>query len=165
MNETSEILEKILNKTINFIGYTFRTRQEVINRLDQYLKKEDITEEDKNYIHENVLERIEAAGLLNDEFYAKTYIEGKIRSSKPVSKKSITAFLYKKGINKNIIEKMMDIYPQEEEEKQIRELAIKKRKIIKDEDQKIVRQKLTRFLINKGFTPSVVIDVVNNLDK
>jgi regulatory protein len=163
MNDNQKLFETALNKVIDFLSYSSRTRKEVLNRIDKYLLKKDLTTEEENELKEYVLEEVDKLNLLDDKLYAKNYVEGRIRSGKSISKRKIQEFLYMKGVDKQIIETALQSYTSGMEIDLVRQLAEKKIKTLKYKDRYSGKRKLTAYLLGKGFTSSVVFEMVNQL--
>jgi SOS response regulatory protein OraA/RecX len=158
------LYETTLNKIINFLSYSQRSRKEVSDRIYQYLRKKDISDEEKESIRDKVIAELEKLKLLDDISYVQNYIDGRLRIAKPMSKRKIYEFLYKKGIEREVIEKELQIYSEETEFKFVRELAEKKLPNIRGKDKRTIKMKLIKYLFGKGFSPDVVYPVIDDLN-
>ncbi|EKD99764.1 MAG: hypothetical protein ACD_22C00180G0002 [uncultured bacterium] len=153
-----KLYEAILNKTLNFLAYSQRSRKEVVDRINTYLYKKNLLTTEKEEIKVKIMEEVDNLKLLDDKVYAKMYVEGKIRSKKPVSKRKLTEFLYKKGIGRGIIEETLSTYNKNDERELIKDLITKKLRSIKDTDSRVIKRKLASYILGKGFAPEQVFE-------
>jgi regulatory protein len=163
MHNNQKLCETALNKVIAFLAYSSRTKKEVVGRIALYLSKKDLTTEEKEEIVTYVLEEVEKLDLLNDSAYAKNYVEGRMRAGKAISKRKIQDFLYKKGIDRQLVVAALQSYTVGMETDLIRELAKKKLKTLKFTDTNSGKRKLTTYLLGKGFTSSIVFETISQL--
>lgn len=161
-----ELYEKTFSKVLSFLSYSSRTRKEISDRIDRYLYKEEIDPEDKEQIKDRIFRDLDTLKLIDDTAYARNYIEGVLRSGKTISERKISDFLMKKGVPREISEKVLNAFSasiEEMEEEAVKKLAEKKIKNIRDTDPQKVKQKLTSYLLGKGFPPSTVFKIVELL--
>jgi len=108
-------------------------------------------------IIQQAIDYVKSFGYLDDSRYARDFVESKISQK---SRREIYGLLLTKGIEKEIIETVLDEYYQEDvEEESIRQI-IKRRRV----DLEIItpqeRQKLFRYLSGKGFGYEVISRVL-----
>jgi regulatory protein len=163
MHNNQKLFDTALNKVIDFLSYSSRTRKEVLSRVEKYLSKKDLTTQEENEIKEYVLKEVDKLNLLNDKLYAKNYVEGRIRAGKSISKRKIQDFLYKKGVDKETIETAIQSYTPDMEVDLVKQLAEKKLKTLKYKDKYSGKRKLAAYLLGKGFSSSIVFETVNQL--
>jgi regulatory protein len=163
MNNNQDLYEKILAKVLNFIAYSSRSNKEVLDRISNALYRRKITDAEKQAITDQIMADLDKLQLINDEEYAKGYIEGQIRSGKLVSKRKISSYLYRKGIDQKTIDKYLELYTENMESDLISQLIQKKLPTIKDKDPRVRKQKLARYLMGKGFNPGKVFEAIDNL--
>jgi SOS response regulatory protein OraA/RecX len=159
--KNEEVFETVYKKALNFLSYKERTVSELDEALDKYLFRVVISETDKEALKKKVLEELEELGealIVDDASYVKDYISEIIQSGKQVSKAQISQFLYKKGVpREDIIDGLEKYYTPELEEDMILSLCSKKMR----SGDTTEKSKLTRYLLSKGFTPSIVYTVVD----
>ncbi len=119
-NEAKEIiriseLQKSFDKTLRFV----MTRPRSLKEVKDYFKRKEID----SSLHKNILERIEKLELLDDQKFAKWWVDQRLEF-KHKSKKDITFELRQKGIDTNIIKNVLD-------DSEIDELKIAKELIVK----------------------------------
>jgi len=147
--DNDEIKQKILGKVLMFLAYRVRTRKEVTQRLDKYLKSEkyvgDAVKED---ITRQVLDYLEQNNLINDESFAKLYIESKTKGKSVLGKKAILVKLMERGISKNTANLYLNTNISEEDELN----AAVKVLMNKYRTAAETREKMGRFLLSRGFS-------------
>jgi regulatory protein len=165
MKANEDLYLKVFEKILNFISYSPRTEKEVKDRINRFFGKKDISPQEKDIIIEKVMAELRDLRLLDDLLYAKDYVQGRIRSEKPVSKRKLAEFLYKKGVSREIIDQVTVEYSDELEYSAAEKLADKKLRSIKDTDPFVIKRKLTGYLLSKGFSPQIVYIVVDTKTK
>ena len=137
------------DKIVTYVLYKMRTVAETRKKC-QMLKFEE------SYI-EDILEYLQEAGYLNDDNYAKKYVENVLRL-KNMSANGIKIDLMKKGISDDIIDKYVDTDEVKDfDEESCVILAQKKFKSIPD----IIKVK--KYLMGKGFGFEAISKAIDNL--
>ncbi|MFA6941832.1 MAG: regulatory protein RecX, partial [Clostridiaceae bacterium] len=99
-------------------------------------------------------------GYIDDEMYAKYYIESyKNAKSKLIIKHS----LINKGIDQEIIEKYISSMGDETEKNKAKALAVKKYNSLKGKEKLEIRKKLGDMLIRRGYEYHLVKEVINEI--
>ena len=162
-NPYQDLYEKTFGKVLAFLSYSSRTVKEITDRIDKYLYKKDLAKEVKDKITKQILEDLGNMKLLDDTAYATSYVEGVLRSSKTISKKKMSNFLYTKGIPQEIANTVLETYAsgtENMEEDAIKKLADKKFRGIKETNPRKIKQKLATYLLGKGFPPQKVFKII-----
>jgi regulatory protein len=147
-----DTLESAYQKSIKFIGYRIRTSSEV----EKHLRKEGIEPQ----IISNVMERLAMNGLLNDESFAKNWIENR-NEFRPRSYRLLASELRNKGVNSEIIQ---DVIERTIPEDELAYLAAKKRiKRYEHLEWQDFQRRLGSFLARRGFSYSTIKPVVHQL--
>src|SRR4030043_723823 len=102
------LYQKVLQKILNFLSYAQRSENEIDRRLNIYLRKLHLPEEDKLALKAQILNRVEELNLINDLRLAQEFVSGVQNSKKAYSKTFIIKKLLKKGINKEIIDSAIE---------------------------------------------------------
>ncbi|QWB99598.1 RecX family transcriptional regulator [Mycoplasmatota bacterium] len=145
--------DKYRQKLLYYTTYKPRTEKEA----SLYLDKFDVPQNAKfKYIN-----HLKKTNILNDEVFAKNYIE-EYSEFRLVGPSKIKFDLIKKGISEKIINKYLGHYNQELVEENIKKLAIKKLKSMKNKSMQKVMISLKTFITNKGYDYT---DVKNELSK
>jgi len=132
-----------------FLNFKPRSEKEVRSKL----KGHKLSEESINII----IDSLKEFKFINDEQYAKMYIESKI-SLKPEGRRWLNVRLAQKGIGKETAEKTVDeVYSEETELQKARELYLKYEKKLKAITPIEKKQKCYRHLLSKGFSFELII--------
>lgn len=142
-------------KAGNYCAYQERTQQEVRNKLYNLGLYSDEVEE--------VLTELITENFVNEERYAKAFARGKFRY-KQWGRKKITYALKQKKISTYCIDQALHEISEEEYEQEILRLIEKKSSQLSG-DVFIVKNKIARYLIGKGFEQELVWSFLNNDSK
>jgi len=131
----------------------FRLRSE--NEIRQRLKKKKFDAD----IIEMALSFLKDEGFIDDNYFAKTWIESRIK--KPLGIKRLKAELSIKGINKAIIDTQInEIKKSYSEEDIVRGITRDRLNKLKGIDPQKTKKRVYAYLLRRGFSPEVVIDVL-----
>jgi len=137
----------------SFLSYRQRSKKELTKKL----KDKKISEG----IINKIIKLLEEQKYIDDNSYAKMYLETKIRN-KPIGKRLLQNKLYEKGIDKDTAEKTLtENYTEEKEIESAKKLFKKYSKKIKGKRDSEKKQKCYRYLISRGFDYEIVNKVVN----
>ena len=146
--------QKALNYA--FLLFKFRLRSE--KELYERLRKKKFDER----IIRNTLSFLKEKGFINDNYFAKAWIEWRIK--KPLGIRKLKEELKLKGIDKEIIDsqiqKLKETY---REEDIVSELARVRFFKLKGIEPYKAKQRVYAYLIRRGFSPDIVMDVVSQL--
>lgn len=119
---------------------------------------------DKSII-DNVIQSLKEQNYLNDAQFAKLLVEEKSIKKKFGSNK-IRSELYKKGIDKSIIDSVLNSENDELNFDNAIFLAKKKLKLLieKNTDKRKLKEKLYSFLSSKGYDSELIMKVINNMN-
>lgn len=145
--------QKIYDKLTTYCAYQERSARDVKQKLVK-LKAEP---EDTAYY----LERLQRENYLNEERFAKAFIEGHLR--KKWGKAKIKAGLSQKGITGSMVKNLLDDVQDDGYAEQLEAAARHKLKSIKGETDYDRKIKLTRFLLSKGYDSARISAVVKQL--
>lgn len=147
----TEYLKDALRKAASFCAYQERTQQEVRKRLDAW----DIYGDDA----EEIIAELITQGYLSEERFATAFAGGKFRI-KGWGKRKITQELAQRGITGyNLNKALADIKPDDYRAK-LTDLLDKKRRQVRDDNPLVVKQKLARYALSKGYEPALVWEVL-----
>jgi regulatory protein len=128
--------------------------------LDQILRRKGVPAE----VGDPVLERLTAAGLVDDAAFARAFVESRQRS-RPRGKRGLSAELRKKGIAPAVIE--LVLAEREEAENPVEEarraVAAKLRSLA-GKPPALVRQRAEQFLLRRGFDYETIREALRGLD-
>ena len=147
----TEYLNDALRKIASYCAYQERTQQEVRKRLDKW----DIYGDDA----EELIAELITQGYLSEERFAASFAGGKFRVM-GWGKRKITQELKQRGITGyNLNKALANITPDDYKAK-LAELLDKKRGLIRDDNPLIVKQKLARYALSKGYESNLIWEVL-----
>ncbi len=156
--------EKVRNKALNFLSYSLRTQKEISDRLDTYLYKTSLNEKTKEEYKAKILEDLDRMSLIDDQRYAQTYIENKAKSKIPPGRRKINNFLYKKGIERGLIEESLGFYSVEDEAKGAYQLVVKRNRSVGEKDYYRKKSKITNYLVGRGYSFEAIEEAFKKVD-
>lgn len=164
---SDELREKLLEQDLRI-----RVRNGAFNYLGrrhhsffELRKKLSAKGYDKEVIDET-LNELKDKGYIDDEDFAKRYIEEAVLRKKSGTNK-IIAGLYQKGISREIINRAMISFDNDDEMTQ-NALEIAKKKLVslknRDIEKHKLKTKLFSFLSGKGYSSDIIKKVLSKLD-
>jgi regulatory protein len=138
--------QKTLDKLLRFV--TFRPRS--AKEIRDYFKRKKVHES----LHQELLKRLNRLDLVNDEEFAKWWVDQRL-AIKKFSIRSLIMELRGKGIDKETIEKVLEGAPINEE-KMAKELIAKKAYKWESLPARERRSKMSQYLAGKGFGWDVI---------
>jgi regulatory protein len=139
---------KIMNRAFKILHYRQRSVQELRSRLLSIGYDVPLVDD--------VIDALVIDNTLDDERFARAFVNDHT-SLKPKGNRFIINELIKKGIAKETIVRLLD---KRDEEQLIRQYIEKKARNLDMHDRKD-RQKLLRRLLNRGFTSSLVYEIIS----
>ncbi len=134
-------------KIYNFCAYQERSHQEVKNKLYGYgLFRDDV---------EELLTHLITEGFLNEERFAKSFAGGKFRI-KEWGRLKIINTLESKGVTSNCIRIGMREIDEADYLETLRNILKKKLESIENENRFVLRDKVGRYAISRGYEPELV---------
>jgi len=118
-------------------------RQEMWDKM----KRWELSEE----IRQRVVERLEKERYIDDERYARAFVNDKLRYQK-WGRRKIEQALWQKNIDDDIRQRVLDEVADEDYLDVLRPLIRQKRRMIKAGNDYELNQKLLRFALGRGFT-------------
>ncbi len=132
-------IETAYDRTLNYLSYRPRSRAEVV----RYLEKRDLPEGQI----ETVVERLERAGLLDDEAFARYWVENRERH-RPKGLRALRYELWEKGIGNEIMDRVL--VSVDVSDSAYRSAARKARQLAHLDEQSFTR-KIVEYLARRGF--------------
>ena len=111
-----------------------------------------------------VIAECEGHGFINDELFAEQYCE-ELKYRKYGVRK-IEMYLYKKGLDRDLIQRTVEEFDSIEEQYERATEALKKKMkaLAREKDPWKKREKSYRFLVSRGFPTTVVSKVIEETD-
>ena len=131
-------------------------------KSEKELREKLVQKEYDKYAIDQTLNFLQEYNLVNDEKYAKLYIKDRLRTQ---GRNKIKYSLIQKGINEDIISELLEDSDKEEEKNIAYNLANKKYLQLKkrETDTYKIKNKLSRFLISRGYDYSLTKDIINEI--
>jgi regulatory protein len=139
---------------LHYLSYRPRTIQE----LRQYLTKKDFS---AGYIHQ-VVEEMKEQGYLNDQQYAKAWVEER-RNRKNYGVLRIKNELRQKGIASQWIDEAISHVEDDEERQLAMEVAKRRYLRLCHEPWPKIERKIGQFLVYRGFSMEIVYAILQEL--
>jgi len=159
-------VERLYDKAIKFLSFRPRSEKEVRDNLLQKLfKTAESDEEKKNFAKsvDTVVNKLKKLGQIDDRAFANWWYEQRVRFKK-ISPRLIKAELLKKGIEKDLVEEVVQL-TLSDQLNLAKEAAKKKADSLQKFETKVFREKLGRYLASKGFDWDVIKKVVDTLSQ
>jgi regulatory protein len=138
---------------LNALTGQARSREE----LRQKLAKKDVPTE----LAERLLDRFTEVGLVDDEAFARSWVEGRQRS-RGLARRALAHELRRRGVDDETARTALDDLPPEQEEAAARELVRKKLRSLRGVDQVTVTRRLAGLLARKGYPAALAFAVVRD---
>lgn len=145
-------LQEYYNACVKYIQTRLRSTKEI----DDYLKRKQVTEEDRIFI----IEKLTKKGLLNDKYFTKCFIHDKLKFTN-MGEYRIINELKKLNISPPIIEENKYLFNEEIIQEKINKKIEKAIKSNHKLDNYKLRNKLYNSLLRDGYNPSQVISSLN----
>lgn len=144
-------VSRAYHKSLNFLAYRTRSRQEIT----RYLQKKNFSE----IAIAEVLEKLVSLELIDDAAFARQWVENR-ESFKPRSRRALRYELRQKGISDHIIDEAVeDIDEEDSAYRAAKRWAERKAHL----DYNTFRRKLWGYLQRRGFGYSVIKKLVEQL--
>lgn len=155
---------KLMERMYRLFNLRLRSEKEVRDYLRNLSFKRKVKgqEEISETALELLINKLKQKGLLSDEQFAKAWVQSR-RKTKKKGKIALKAELYQKGINRDLIEEVLEEESTPESEKQLAQQAlVKKMKVWKSLPLLEFKKKSYDFLLRRGFEYKVVWEVIEN---
>lgn len=151
--EKEEVVAKAFNVAVNFLKTRERSKKEIRDKLK-------IKEYSESVI-EKVLAKLENLDLLNDKRFAEMFVRDRMKL-KPKGKKVLSIELAQKGIDRDIIEEVLqELMSGDEEIELAKKVFEKAEKKYSGLEKNLRRDKIIKYLLGKGFSYNIVEKIFN----
>lgn len=157
-------VERLYDKAIKFLSYRPRSEKEIRDNLTQKLWKSDKGEEEKKTFESSiseVVEKLKKVGQINDSEFASWWVDQRTRFKK-LSPRIIKGELWKKGIDKDLVESILEENKVDPYQLAL-EAAQKKLSSYQIYEVDEFKIKMGRFLGSRGFNWDTIKKVVDTL--
>lgn len=153
--EKAETEQSVKISAMRFRSYRPRSEKEIRDRLTKKGFDDPMIAK--------AIEYLSANNLLNDEEFARMFCRDKL-TLKPVGKQAMKQQLFRKGIKKEIIEKVVEeFYTEESERRLAQKEAEKKYKRVASLPPLTIKRRLYEHLVRRGYDSSLSRSIVNQL--
>ncbi len=139
-----------LKKMIHYCDYQDRCKKEIFTKLDTF----ELDDNDRDFI----IGFLKEEGFINDERYCRSFVKGKLNLKKWGVNK-IKLSLITKGVDREIIDEVLSEIDQDSYREELIKLLENKK--INESDPYKRKAKLIRYAVGKGYSLSMVMEVVN----
>lgn len=146
--DPESVARKIL---LDQLSLKARSRKELEDRLARRNVPADVTT--------RLLDRFEEVGLVDDEAFARAWVEGRQRS-RGLASKALAAELRRKGVDDDTTKTVLAEVDPEHEEQTAAVLVRKKLRSMRGLDAQVATRRLVGMLARKGYSPGVAYAVV-----
>jgi regulatory protein len=161
VNEVQLILEEDDKKKAERIGLHYLSyRPRTAKEIELHLNSKDFSSEVIHSLIDNWIE----IGYIDDRKFAQQWVEERIRLKKK-GRLLLREELKQKGISKLLVDEVMSNVDQEEEFRSCLELAQKKKKTIRDEEERKAKQKLFFYLQRRGYPFELIQSVLLKMEE
>lgn len=149
----TDSIKDALRKAAMFCAYQERTQQEVRDRLKEWGVSGDDAEE--------VIAELIQQNYLNEERFAKSFAGGKFRV-KGWGRRKIRQHLQQRGISGYNLDRAMNEIAPDDYRETLADLLAKKRQSLRDDSPLVVKQKLVRYALSKGYESELIFSVLTD---
>lgn len=159
--------DSLYEKALNYLSYRPRSKRE----LEQYLRSKVRTLSPKpsypslpseplneSKLLESVISRLEAQNYLNDNDFATWWVEQRTSGKIPKGVAVIKSELFQKGIDRTVIEQVLN---KVESKELVKQAAAKQAVRYKNLEEKVFKNRLSGWLTRRGFSWEQVKPVVD----
>ncbi len=152
---TDDIYDKAKNYAYRVLGYRARSEKELRNKILEKGYSRKATN--------SVIAELKREGLINDkkfgQHWIKTRLENNARSLLVIKRE-----LLLKGIDKEIVESLLDDFNQDfDEEKVVRRLIDSRMRVVRGLDPEKVKHRLYGFLKRRGFSSQIILKILSDV--
>ena len=138
------------------LKFRLRSEKELFLRLKKKGFPEQVIKQTITFLKEK--------SFIDDNLFAKSWIESRLK--RPLGLRRIREELRLKGLDKEIIESKINQAKKDySEEDYVRKIAQDKFDKLKGAEPYTAKRRVYALLLRRGFSPEIVIDVVNQLCK
>jgi len=111
----------------------------------------------------NTMQYLENIGLINDEALAPELLRYAVEK-KHLGRKGIRAFLYTRGIKKDLIDETLSNFSEGIEKEAALRLVEKKMKVLRNHPEDIIKRRLWGILQRRGFSADVISTMIKSIE-
>ena len=110
-----------------------------------------------------VIEALKRVSLIDDMEFARIWVKNRM-ATRPRGKTMLMAELKRKGLKNEIINEVLDKFPEEYDEiKIVKEIAEKRLKVFKGLNEQVKKRRLFGYLARRGFSIDIINEILNSI--
>lgn len=171
MKTKKELTNALMLYAVNLLARrrysVHKMQQKLFEKCKKINRTENLTEEmtgEQQEASQEVISFLLSKKYLNDTEYAELYVISELRR-KPSGKFVIKNKLKQRGISNNIISAALSKYTEHGEYELAIEALKKKLVILRESDPRKKQEKLTRFLVSRGFPFTIIQSAIKEILK
>jgi regulatory protein len=144
--------EECMSSALSFLSYRPRTARETRRRASRWGYSPSIVE--------NVLGRLQDSGLIDDEHFARAYMEEML--TKGLGERAIRVKMLQKGLDRELVAELLEGYPGELDGERALQAAQRRFRavaVLRQADMK----RVSEFLIRRGFPGTTASSVARQM--
>jgi regulatory protein len=154
-NPGEQALQIVLDHAVRLLEAQPKTRKQLVRRLKLHGFEASLIEE--------ALDRLERAGILNDQEFARIWITSR-RQYRPRGDYVLKQELIKKGVEIEVIEAAFEICEPADQQQMVRDLVEKKWKALAYLSPAERKKRILNFLSRRGFRYDVAQEVLRDFE-
>lgn len=160
-NNKHDLLQKAFNHAIFYLKFRPRSKKEVKENLNKYLSKFKLSTEICNSILNQTLTRLTQLQFIDDSAFTKYWVDQR-QTSRPKGERVIRHELKFKGIDNEIIDKVIEEQLTKTSQKEVLEKLINKA-IVKYKNLPFIKrkQKIVEYLFRRGYLYTEISSLVD----
>lgn len=154
MGKDIDLLEKAKNYAFLLLKFRLRSEKEVYQRLKNKKFSQEIIHQTLSFLKDK--------HFIDDNIFAKTWAESRLRRN--IGLRRLRKELKLKGIDNEIIENQIEqIKADYPEQDLVTKIARERLNKLKNIEPQKAKRRLYEYLLRRGFSPDIVMDVVQQL--
>ncbi len=154
--------EKVLTRVLNLLSYRPRSYREIVDYLEKHFYKQNVSLVLKKKLREKIFQKLEELKLINDEVFAIWWVEQRL-NFRPKGKRMLKAELLQKGVDSQIVIRVLSNLNNQSLEKLAKNQAEKKLRSLKNKPFMEQKRKLFSHLQRKGFDYRIIKNIIDEL--
>lgn len=155
-NKNKDLLQKAKNYAFLLLKFRPRSEKELYQRLKKKKFEECIVKETLAFLKDK--------DFINDVYFAKAWSESRLK--RPLGLRRIKEELKIKGIDREVINSQIEeIKNNYSEEVIVANIARERANRLKNIEPQKAKRRLFAYLVRRGFSPEIVVDVLNKFNR
>jgi regulatory protein len=144
-------IERAYERALNFLSYRPRSEAEVRRNL----REKDVEEQ----VIEMVVERLTRAGFLDDQEFARYWVENRVQF-KPRGARALRQEMWEKGVPDAVVAETLEGFDEEDTARQVAKAGARRMAHL---DPRDFRRKLSAYMARRGFSYAVIQPLIEEM--